>query len=399
MRLLFVHQNFPGQYLRLAAHLAAQSGNEVVGVGEAGNLAQRREDAPGVTLRGYEVPAAPSAAPHLDRQNEAWLRGTAVASGLLEMKRAGYRPDLICAHGGWGEAGFIKDVFPDSPLLLYCEYFYTGVDLAFDPATFRDSIEDRFRLRWWNAPQLLALDAADRGITPTQWQRRQFPEVYQPRISVIHEGIDTDALAPVLDGREEELVTYIAPNLEPYRGFHVFMRALPELQKRRPKARVVIVGGDASVYSPPLPGGETWRKRMLRELDGRIDLARVQFIGSLPYGDYVGLLRRSTVHVYLSYPFVLSWSLLEAMSLGCLVVGSRTPPVEEVIRHGENGLLADFLSPERIAEEIDCAIGQQCDLRPVREAAHRTVRERYDFRRVCLPAQLALHAELLEKSR
>jgi glycosyltransferase involved in cell wall biosynthesis len=212
---------------------------------------------------------------------------------------------------------------------------------------------------------------------------------------VIHDGIDTDRVTPGVP--EEELITYVARNLEPYRGFHVFMRAIPEIQKRRPKARIVIVGGDEVSYSPRLPSGETYRARLLRELDGRIDLSRVHFAGRIPYTDYLALLRRSSVHVYLTYPFVLSWSLIEAMSAGCLVVASRTPPVEEVIADGRNGLLVDFFSTEALAARVDEALKNQAYYRDLREAARRTAVERFDLRRVCLPRQVRLVEALQRK--
>jgi glycosyltransferase involved in cell wall biosynthesis len=206
-------------------------------------------------------------------------------------------------------------------------------------------------------------------------------------MSVVHDGIDTDLVKPGA-GREGELITYVARNLEPYRGFHIFMRAIPEIQKRRPNARIAIIGGDDVSYSPRLPEGQTYRVRLLREIDGKADLSRVSFMGKLPYAAYLDVLRKSSVHVYLTYPFVLSWSLLEAMSTGCLVVGSRTPPVEEVIRDGENGLLVDFFSPQGIAARVDEALSMDSTL--IRQRARATVIENYDLRRVCLPKQLQL---------
>lgn len=285
-------------------------------------------------------------------------------------------------------------------MLLYCEFFYRarGGDLGFDPE-FPPTAEKILRLRVMNAPLLMSLDASDAGIAPTRWQQRQFPAPYASRLSVIHDGIDTDLVSPSISNEnekeKEELITYVARNLEPYRGFHIFMRSIPEIQRLRPKARIVIVGGDEVSYSPRLPAGETYRGRMLRELEGRIDLSRVDFRGRIPYRDYLSLLRRSSVHVYLTYPFVLSWSLLEAMACGCLVVGSRTPPVEEVITHGENGLLTSFFSTEEIAARVADALRRGDELRPLRERARRTAVERYDLRRVCLPAQLALVERLL----
>jgi len=349
-----------------------------------------------VRLLGYgleEKTFDPVEAPIL----RAIRRGRAVAAGAMGLRRAGLRPDVVFAHIGWGEALFLKDVFPDAKLLLYSEFFYRarGADMGFDPE-FPPSARSVLGLRVMNAPLLMALDAADWGMAPTLWQHSRFPGAYRSRISVIHDGIDTDVVTP---GKKatEEIITYVARNLEPYRGFHVFMRAIPEIQKRRPKARIVIVGGDEVSYSPRLPAGSTYRARMLRELDGKIDLSRVHFTGRIAYNDYLGLLRQSSVHVYLTYPFVLSWSLIEALSAGCLVVASRTPPVQEVIADRQNGLLADFFSPGDIAARIDEALARPAQLQPLRDAARRTAVERFDLRRVCLPRQLRLVEALLEK--
>ena len=390
-RLLFVHQNFPGQYRHLAAHYAAEAGCRVVAVGEKANIL-RQARLPGVEVFGYDLPEAPASDAFNAPVVKAIHRGKRVAAGAAHLRRQGFRPDVIFAHIGWGEALFLKEIFPDARVLLYNEFFYRsqGGDVGFD-REFPMSAEKILRLRVMNAPLLMSLDASDWGMAPTRWQQKQFPAAYAERMSVIHDGIDTDGVKPGTPG-DEELVTYVARNLEPYRGFHVFMRALPEILKRRPKARVVIVGGDDVSYSPRLPAGQTYRERLLREIDGKADLSRVQFTGRIPYADYLALLRRSSVHVYLTYPFVLSWSLLEAMSAGCLVVGSRTPPVEEVMRDGENGLLTDFFSTEQLAARIDQALSM--DSRPLREAARKTVVERFDLKRVCLPAQLELVARL-----
>jgi glycosyltransferase involved in cell wall biosynthesis len=405
MRLLFVHQNFPGQYKHLAPYFASRQGNEVVGIGEKDNVVRQRPVMPGVKLLGYNLPKLdPSkVTPFNQSVLRAIHRGRVVARGALGLRKAGFRPDVIFTHIGWGEALFLKDLFPEARVLLYCEFFYhsSGSDVGFDKE-FPQSLEGVLRLRVMNAPLLMSLDASDWGIAPTQWQKRQFPAGYASRISVVHEGVDTSVVCP--DGnarfavpgtqktltRGDEVVTYVARNYEPYRGFHVFMRALPAILKRRPKAQVVMVGGDEVSYSPRLPAGQSYRQRMLAEMDGKIDFSRVHLCGRIPYGDYLSLLRISSAHVYLTYPFVLSWSLVEAMSAGCVVVASRTPPVEEVMRDGENGLLVDFFDAEGIAARVDEAIRKGRELQPLRERARADAVAGYDLRSVCLPRQTAL---------
>ena len=403
MKILFVHQNFPAQYRWLAETLAKDPAWEVMALGEAGNI-KRRGQVPGVNTAGYAAPAPASPQTHhyVKPLEGAVRRGQALVRACLELKKRGFVPDLVHAHPGWGEALFLRDAFPRARITLYCEFYYRaqGRDVGFDPE-FPASLDDVFRVRIKNAASLLSLEAADGGISPTRWQRDAFPPEYQDRIALAHEGVDTDLVRPdpaaeLAVGKglkltaRDEVVTYIARNLEPYRGFHSFMRSLPEILRRRPRAHVLIVGADGVSYGQALPKGQTYHKKYLEEVGKEIDPARVHFMGQVPYATLLRVYQVSTVHVYLTYPFVLSWSLLEAMSAGCALVASRTPPVEEVITGGENGYLVDFFKPADIAARVAEVIERRGDTSAMRERARRTVVERYDLKRVCLPRQLEL---------
>lgn len=403
MKILFVHQNFPAQYRWLADTLSKDKNWQVMALGEAGNI-KRRGSLPGVNTAGYAAPQPASQQTHhyVKPLEGAVRRGQAVVRACLELKKRGFTPDLIYAHPGWGEALFLKDVFPAARLTLYCEFYYraTGRDVGFDPE-FPATLDDIFRVRIKNAASLLSLEASDAGISPTRWQREAFPPQYRDQIALIHEGVDTDVVKPDAHAElaipkgpkltvRDEVVTYIARNLEPYRGFHIFMRALPEILRRRPRAHVVIVGADGVSYGQAPPKGQTYRKIYLEKVGKDVDLSRVHFLGQVPYETLLRVYQVSSAHVYLTYPFVLSWSLLEAMSAGCAVVASRTPPVEEVITDRENGYLVDFFKPDEIAARLDEVLERPQDSIKLRERARRTVVERYDLRKVCLPQQLAL---------
>ena len=403
MKILFIHQNFPAQYRWLAQTLAGDKRWEVMALGEAGNI-KRRGKLPGVNTAGYAAPQPASQQTHhyVKPLEGAVRRGQAVVRACLELKKRGFVPDLVYAHPGWGEALFLRDVYPDARITLYCEFYYraTGRDVGFDPE-FPANLDDIFRVRIKNAASILSLEAADAGISPTRWQRDAFPAEYRDRIALIHEGVDTTVVKP--DARVElalpkgpkltardEVVTYIARNLEPYRGFHILMRALPEILRRRPKAHVLVVGADGVSYGQSPPKGTTYRKKYLEEIGNGVDLSRVHFMGQVPYETLLNVYRVSSVHVYLTYPFVLSWSLLESMAAGCAVVASRTPPVEEVITDHKNGYLVDFFKPGEIAERVDELLERPQDTTTVRERARKTIVERYDLKTICLPKQIEL---------
>jgi glycosyltransferase involved in cell wall biosynthesis len=397
MNWLFIHQNFPGQYVHAARHLAA-AGDRVVFITQ-----QRERQLPGVRKIVY-APSRPSAPTHplLTDVSMAIENGLAVAQICEELKREGFSPDLVAGHNGWGEILYVKECWPDVPLLGYFEFFYrpSHSDLDFDPE-FPPSAEDRMRVRTRNAINLLGLETADWGQTPTAFQRDLYPEHYRRQIGVIHEGIDTALVQPEPTARlwlagglslscEDPVITYSARNLEPYRGFHVLMRTLPALLERHPTARVLIAGGNEVSYGRPPTRAASWREQLVTELGDRLDHSRVHFVGRMNYPQYLAMLQISSAHIYLTYPFVLSWGLLEAMAAGCAIVASRTPPVEEVITDGENGYLADFFDGEAIADRVGDLLEHPKRHENIRAAARQTVVHRYDLAEICLPAYLAL---------
>jgi glycosyltransferase involved in cell wall biosynthesis len=404
MNILFVHQNFPGQYRHLAGRLAATPGNQVVFITQRVGIAL-----PGVRTLVYKPQRKTTERlHHYLRDTEAGiLNAQAVARAALDLKRHGFVPDLMVGHNGWGEIWYLKDVFPQTPLLGYFEFFYrlTGGDVGFDPGE-KKSVDTAPRLRTKNLGNLLGLQAADCGQCPTEWQKSTYPSLYRSKLRVVHEGIDSGLAVPDAQARlrvpggemelaaGDEVLTYAARNLEPYRGFPSFMRSLPAILAARPRAQVLIVGGDEVSYGAHLPEGRCYRQDLLDELGDSLDARRVHFLGKLPYPVFLKVLQVSRAHVYLTYPFVLSWSMLEAMAAGCLVVASRTAPVEEVIRDGENGVLVDFFSPADIAAQVIAALAEPAHFAPVRVRARQHIVDRYDLRRICLPAQLNLIAQL-----
>lgn len=353
-------------------------------------------------MAGYELKAGGGPQTHAYlRDFEGHVRrGQEVVRLALSLRdKAGLQPDVVVSHPGWGESLFLRDVFPGAHHIQYCEFYYhaTGADVGFDPE-FPASLNDQLRVRIKNSTQLQSVVAADAGLSPTAWQQGRYPPELRGKISVMHDGIDTAVARPdpaaslEIQGQRfaagDEVVTYVARNLEPYRGFHVFMRSLEKLQALRPRARVIVVGGDEVSYGRPPDGKHSWRQHYTKELEGRVDFNKVSFAGKVPYAEYLKILQVSAAHVYLTYPFVLSWSMLEAMAAGCVLVGSRTAPVEEVVEEGRNGLLVDFFDSAAIAERVADVLAQPAAYQGLGMQARRTVLERYDLASVCLPRTL-----------
>ncbi len=410
MRLLIVHQNFPGQFKHMAAEWASRPGWEVIGIGRdtAPGLPQLEKACPGFKLIRYKPHrgVGKEQHPYLRRMEDAVLHGQAVARILLQLKSKGWVPDAILAHPGWGETLYAKDVFPDARLVHYCEWFYNakGADIGFDPE-FPVSFDDEARIRSWNALHLLNLNNCDVGISPTQWQKAQHPKAYLDKIVVAHEGIDTENLGPNANASfttpsgftvkaSDPVITYVARNLEPYRGFHTFMRALPEIQRQHKGCHTLIVGGDDVSYGKRPADARNWREKMLAEVGSQLDPTRTHFLGKVPYADYKRVLQVSAAHCYLTYPFVLSWSMLEAMATGCLLVAGNTAPVREMLDPGREGISVVPLDSAVTASALLHALGDKA-AQGMRIAARERTQSRLSRAQGQLQMEYLLKSKLL----
>ena len=330
------------------------------------------------------------------------IRGDAAFRAALKLKQSGFDPDLILAHPGWGESLFLKQVWPNAKMVIYCEFFYAaqGSDVGFDPEFASTDPSDACRVRLKNVNNLLHFDLADGGISPTEWQKSTFPEPFKSKIDVVHDGINTELLRPnpnawlqlgnIKLNHGDEIITFVNRNLEPYRGYHTFMRALPAILKARPHARVLIVGGDGVSYGAKAPDGQTWKQIYLDEVKDKLDLSRVHFLGQIPYQHFITLLQISAVHVYLTYPFVLSWSLLEAMSCGAAIVASDTKPLQEAIIQNQTGMLTPFFDPMQLAQQVNDLLSDPKKRQTLGRHAREFAIEHYDLNQVSLPRLLSI---------
>jgi glycosyltransferase involved in cell wall biosynthesis len=398
-RILFVHNNFPAQFLHTARALARRPDVKLAAIGS-----QTARALPGVKLLKYSVSDADVAATHpfARRFDLECRRAEQVLYSGAALAAAGFAPDIVVGHPGWGEMLPLRAMFPQARLITYCELYYRiqGQDVGFDPEFPQSGIDSHVRIHLKNAATLIALDHCDEAIAPSQWQRSTYPPEYQSKIQVVPEGVDIDKVKPnpgaefrLPSGQilrpEDEVVTYVTRAFEPLRGLHILMRALPQILAARPKAQVLIVGGAGAPYGQGPPRGTSWRTVFFDEIAGRVDARRIHFTGALRYDDYLRALQVSGAHVYLTYPFVLSWSLLEAMAAGCVVVASDTAPPREVI-DGENGMLVPFFDRDKLAQSVIEALAHPRRFKAMRKLARATIAERFDSKRICLPKMLAL---------
>jgi len=395
MRILLVHRNFPGQFRYLAPALA-KAGHKV------GVLTWDQNKNPRV-LPTAHYSYTPNKIKGLAANYSEYAElGAAAARAAYGLKQRGDAPpDVVFGSINWGETLFLKEVWPEARHLGYAEFLYAskGLDTGFDPEFSHPNFESHIRTVARRAHLMQAALQADALISPTYWQASTFPADVQPKLSVIHDGVDTTRIAPdasatyqVPDGpllkTGDEVLTFVNRNLEPYRGYHTLMRALPKLMKARPNLQVVMVGGHGSGYGPGPGKDKSWKQVFLDEVGSKIDPRRLHYVGRIPYPDLLNVLRVGRAHAYLSYPFVLSWSMLEAMSLGCVVVGSNTPPVAEVIEDGVTGHLVDFFDTNAWANKLEQVLADPEAQTPIRKAARQHIIDTYDLKTVCLPRLL-----------
>ena len=362
MRILISHCTYPSQFRRLAPALSNQ-GHEVVFLHEGHEWHAEKID--GVNLVRYISARSgdPSAChPYLRKLESAVCQGQACYRAAKSLLQQGFYPDLIISHAGFGGGLYLGDAFPKAKRISLFEWYYNGYGSDVEFLNKGNVSEDQLlRLRTWNAQLLLELADCDHGVVPTEWQKSQFPRKLQGQMSVIHEGVDVEVLGQVKrqdmvqnpwlpNDPNTKIITYVSRGFEAYRGFPQAMHAIAQVQRQHPEAVACIAGNDVVCYGANRTDGRTWKEWAIQECD--LDLERTHWLGALNTRDYQTLLAVSDVHLYLTIPFVLSWSLIEAMAAGCAIVSSRTAPVEEVICDGQEGLLADFWQPKAISEQI-----------------------------------------------
>lgn len=401
MKILFLHRNFPGQFRYLAPDLAKDSNNEVVFITNAHN-----GQIPGVKKYEYnlkrEVPA--NCHRYLRFYEECIIHGQSSAEIALQLKNSGFYPDIIYGHT-WGQTLFMKDVFPKSKLVGYFEWFFNSENSYLDFGNREVNIDERAKYRIDNSQLYVDLNICDAGLCPTNYQVKQFPLLYRDKIKVLHDGIDTDFCIRKDDAslkipdkniiltKNDEVLTYGTRGMDPYRGFPEFMRAVEILQKKRPNMHVIISGKDRVCYGPPLPNGKTYKQKMLEELD--LDLNRIHFTGLLPFDNFIDMLNISSAHVYLTYPFVCSWSLLNAMACETPIIASNTEPVLEFLENDKNALLCDFFDVEEQVAKIEYALDNRDKMEPLRKAARKTIVDNYALKDL-LPQHIAYLKSLLD---
>lgn len=416
-KILFVHQNFPAQYKHIAKKLV-ESNYEVHSL----SLKAFEQDS---RIKSHIYTINKNTSANINEWavefETKMIRAEAAAKKAKSIRDSGFYPDLLMIHPGWGENFFLKEIWPEAKVITYAEFYYktSDCDIDFDIEFIENILKKEFKsYHEYNKFKLTARNAAythsylnsDYLVCPTNFQKNVLPEIIQKNVNVIHDGIDTNFLKPNKNVKikireknftvNDKVITYISRSLDPYRGFHIFMQSLPEILKNNPDASVIIVGDETSHgYGAPHPDGIRFKELYYSKIKEKVDLDRIYFVGRVPYDIFIKIIQLTTVHIYLTYPFVLSWSLLEAMSCGALVIGSNTDPVKEVIKNKENGLLVDFFDHELLAKLVTKVLKDSNKFNDIRNNARNTIIENYDLETICLPKHLELIKEVLNEDR
>ena len=409
-QILFVHQNFPGQFKNLAPALLKE-GYDVHAIGYTPNIKEVKPYT-GLHLHSYNIAKGSSddIEPLAAEFETKMIRGKSIADKCEQLKKEGLNPNLIIAHPQWGETFFLRDVWPETKILSYFEMHWrmNNSDIDFDQEFYTEELKKftKRKIRPRNAFNEIIYRDSDKIITPTEYQKSTAPEYLKKNIHVVHDGIDTKYLIPstkgeiLLDGKtkltkKEKIISFINRNLEPQRGYHIFMRSLPRVLKDNPDVHILIIGGNDSGYGLAPPEGKTWKDIFYNEVKDQLDQSRVHFLGRIDYKTLIGIYQLTTLHVYLTYPFVLSWSVLEAMSCGSLILGSNTAPVSEVITDRKNGLLVDFFDIDKLSGAMDEVLKNSKNFDKMRTNARNTIKRKYDLNTKSLPKQIKLVKEML----
>jgi len=391
MRILFLHNNFPGQYRRIVQYLHENHKDVEMFAATLESNQQKTPVKKTVKFKPHRE-ATKGIHPALLYTERAVIQAQGLYKALLPSKEAGFKPDIILAHSGWGSGMFLKDIFPDAKLLSYFEWYYHTHNSDVDflrkgkgKGEAKPNPNNDMRVRMKNTALLHDLAAMDHGQSPTLFQHSKLPDIFKPNVSILHDGVDTAFFEPNAKAKvkvgdhvfsaEDEVITYVARGMEEYRGFPQFIETVYKLQQRRPNLHVVILGSDRVAYGAERKDGKTWKEAMLEKYE--LDMDRVHFMGLQPLPVFKGLMQITKAHVYLTVPFVLSWSLMEAMGAGALIVGSDTEPVREVVEDGENGVLVPFFDTDAITEKLCHILDNNDEYQPLRVKARETILENY----------------------
>ena len=402
MNILFIHQNSPGQFVHLAKKLSS-IGYQVRFLSLVPYLSSENE----TFVYSIARQSTDNIHPWMIDLESQLIRAEGVLNHARNLNVTGYKPDVIYFHPGWGEAIFINQIWPDCKKIAYCEYYYNAnnFDVGYDSEYGTKELNIEAKIQIKNLANELQLPLADIGISPTYWQKSSYPKRYQEKIHVVHDGIDTAICKPndnvfleILrpDGvavrfeKGDPILTFVNRNLEPYRGYHSFMRALPKIMRAIPNLQVLVIGGDGRGYGGIPAQGDSWKNVFLKEVYDQIDMQRLHYLGMVDYANYLKVLQLSTVHVYLTYPFILSWSLLEAMSVGACIVGSDTGPVQELIQNQQNGVLVNFFDHQELGQAVIDLFEDPEKRAQLGRRARETICQSFDLNSVSLPKQIAI---------